>query len=72
MTFIEFNFRIKKIINFLGITLQNYENHEIHKIPCQNNVNHENIIVPLQKHENNENHRISFQNNENYKNSIIP
>ena len=62
MTFIEFHFRIKKIIIFLSITLQNYENHEIHKIPCQNHVNHENIIVPRQKHENNESHRIYFQN----------
>ena len=40
MKFIEFQFRIKKIMICLSITLQNYENHEIHRIPCQNHENH--------------------------------
>ena len=68
MTFIEFHFRIKKIIIFLSITLHNYENHEIQNNPCQNQENQRNISIPRQKHENNEIHKISFQNNENYKN----
>ena len=55
----------------LSIKVQKYENHEIHRILCQNHENYENIIIPRQKHENNEIHRISFQNNESYKNCII-
>ena len=68
MKFIEFLFRINKNIILLNITLQNYENHEIHRIPCQNHENYKNIIISRQKHENNEIHRISFQNKESYKN----
>ena len=39
--FLEFNMRIKKIFKKKMILRQNHEHHEILRIPCQNNENHE-------------------------------
>ena len=46
-----------------SIPLQNYENHETHKIQRKNLENHENLIIPLQNHENHEVLRIHSQDN---------
>ena len=35
----------------LIIQLLDYENHEIRRIPCNNNGNHEYLIIPLQNNE---------------------
>ena len=39
---------------------------KIHRITCENNKNHENLIVPLQNYENHAIPRIPRQNNENH------
>ena len=61
MKFINFYDRINKNHENLIIPNQNYQNHEIHKIPrqnhkdngmkCQNYENHEKLIIPRQKNE---------------------
>ena len=54
------------------IPRQNYENQKFHKIQCQRNENHENLIVYIQNNENREITKIQRQNNENHEHLIIP
>ena len=44
------------------IQFQKHANHEIHKIPRQNNENYENLIIPCNKKKTNEIPRIPIQN----------
>ena len=61
MQFLEFQARITKIINFFFFTPEFKKNHEILKIPRQNNENHAKLIIPLQNFENLEIYIISRQ-----------
>ena len=71
MKFLEFNARIMKIIKS-NYSVTESRNNEILRIPCRNQENHENLIIPRQNYENIEIARIPCQNNENHENSIIP
>ena len=53
MKFIELQSRTTKIMKNLIIQRHNHENHEIPRIPCQGNEDHESLIIP---HQNIENH----------------
>ena len=58
-----------KLLKFHAILMKIMK---IHRIPCQNHDNHENLSIPHQNHENHEIHRIPYQIHENHENLIIP
>ena len=61
MEFVEFRYRIMKITKNYYVFFHNHKNNKKkkqHRIPCHNNANHENLVIPFQNYEKHEVHKI--------------
>ena len=61
--------KIKKTITIIEIIFENNENHEKHRIPCENHEIKENPRILCENHDNHENHRISREIHKNSENN---